>query len=314
MRLAGLVFASIVVLSSGVTAQHSQSTPAAPAPAPAPTVHSSPPSSPSVSSSSSSGSAASHASPATTSTPSTSSAGSTSHTTVNHTPSSSSPTPSTGPTSAQPSAHLPESGVKRVEPLPRIGETGKIVPSPKVGEDDPPKEGAKPESDLRRMICPNGPCKPGQQGAPPPENSDLRRVICRNGNCRACPGGQAAGKNGQCAPTTQPPVEVTCPGGQVAMGSSCVQSSQQCPAGSNWNGVRCDSVTECATATATASALAEQPRGLRLRMRQACQDDPSSQECLELKSRYESALSQYRVQWNGVPVQCRGFIPDPGTL
>jgi len=249
---------------------------------------------------------------------------------------------------AAPAPHAPESDARRIIPDQKISGESRIVAAPRIGEKAPEKEvePKKDESDLRHGICANGPCKEPAPKPEPPE-SDLRRRICAGGLC-PCPSGQTATKGGCVATAVTPPapcepgsisngVDCTpaissCPPGQVWNGANCMPSAQcpagevwngtscilsrQCPAGEVWNGLSCVAATDqCISFQNRAAPMIAELRNLRSDVQQACGQNPSGQNCMDLKQDQQLALDRYTLLWNEAPVECRTtFLPDPETL
>ena len=313
MRLPSVMVA-VLLFSSAVFAQHSSpsSAPSSPPPSPpASAAPSSPPPAPAPSSSSSASSFHSEPSgPSPSSTPSFSSSNSMgSHV-------SSAPASSNSESSASHAA-APSSGTtsERLSPEPKIPGNGKIVPSSRIGDVPAAKEKEKgeraAESDLRRPICKDGPCK--EVTHKEPVESDLRHPVCKDKPC-TCPPGEATGKNGGCvaAPTNS---GGSCGAGEDWNGAACVASGGPCAADTYWNGASCVArQTECAGIEARASALANEVRAARAQMQDSCSNNPSEQECSDRKQNYEGTIERYRMLLNEAPANCRSVVPDPLSL
>jgi hypothetical protein len=332
MRLSSLVVAVVLLFSSAVFAQHSStgSAPSSPPPSPPPSAApSSPPpaAAPSPSPSTSSSSSASASSSPTVSHGSAPSSPSPVGVPASHaapTPSSSgghasgsSSDSSTGRTASP--VRSSDSGNGRVIPDEKLsGNAGRVVASPRIGEAPPTKEREKesktPESDLRRRICPNGPCKELE----PPAGADLRRRICKDGPCVECPPGQSVGKNGACVgtPSASATVSHQCLPDETWNGSACMPTGP-CPPSEVWDGARCvarTATTECASIDARAAGLANEIRGIRAETQTACSTNPSGQQCSDLKQSYDGAVLRYRMLLDEAPVECRATLPDPLSL
>jgi len=321
MRLSSVMFAAVLLFSSAVLAQHSStssapsSPPAAPAPSPSP-----------ASSSSSSSSASSFhsapSSPSPVSTPSFSSSSPSSMSTHSSSaPASSISEPAASRSTAQTNEARPfEATPERVSPEPKIGSEEKIVPSSRIGEGPAAKEREQekekdqrtPESDLRRPICKDGPCK--QVAPKPPVESELRRPVCKDKPC-TCPPGEVLGQHGGCVASNPVNGSDRCGTGQYWNGAACAAIVRACQPNEYWNGVACvNSQTECATINASAALAANEVRAARAQMQSACMDDPSGQECSDLKQSYAAAIERYRMAISGAPANCRATLPDPLSL
>ena len=199
------------------------------------------------------------------------------------------------------------------------GDEGRIIASPRIGEPAPPRERElRPVApDLRRRICLNGPCAEAPVQPPPPE-SDLRRRVCLNGPCLECPAGQSAGKDGKCVATTPPTTTSSdqCQPNQTWNGAVCVNHAQtQCRPDEFWNGIRCETrADECASINARAALLAHEVRTAKMGMQGACSNNPSGQQCSDLKQSYDLVLQRYRMLMNEAPIACRAMLPDPLAL
>src|SRR5579864_1256313 len=183
MRLSSVAVAAVLLFSSTVFAQHSSSSSSSSAGSNASSYHSSAPSGPSPSSSPS---------------PSGSPSFSSSHV--------SAPSPVSEPAASHSAARPSEPAAGRIDPEPKLpGTEGKIVPSPRIGEVSAAREQERkaPESDLRRPVCKDAPCKETAPKPPNPAESDLRRPvpICKNPPC-PCPPGETHGKHGACVAST----------------------------------------------------------------------------------------------------------------
>ena len=331
MRLSSVMFAAVLLFSPVVFAQHSStssapsSPPAAPAPSPSPASSSS-----SSSSASSFHSAPSSPSPA--SPPSFSSSSSSSMSShASSAPASSIAEPATSRSTAQPNEarpsephaaqpHASEAAPEHVNQGPKIGSEEKIAPSSRIGEEptakgkdqDKDKHPRSPESDLRRPVCKDGPCK--EVVPKEPVETDLRRPVCKNKPC-TCPTGEVLGKNGGCVASNPTNGSDQCGTGQYWNGGACTAIVRACQANEYWNGVACvNSQTECASFSASAALVANEVRSVKVRMQNACMDDPSGQECSDLKQSYAGAIERYRMAISGAPVNCRAMLPDPLSL
>jgi hypothetical protein len=320
MRLSSVMFAAVLLCSSAVLAQHSStssapsSPPAAPAPSPSPSSSSS--SSSSASSFHSAPSSPSPASPPSFS--SSSSSSMSSHT--SSAPASSTSEPAVSRSTVQTNeARSSEAAPERVTPGAKIGSDEKIAPSSRIGEGPADKEKQEkeknqrsPESDLRRPICKDGPCK--EVVPKPPVESDLRRPVCKDKPC-ACPPGEVLGKNGGCIASNPTNGSDQCGTGQYWNGATCTVITRTCQPNEYWNGVACVNLqTECATINASAALTANEVRAARAQMQSACMDDPSGQECSNLKQSYAAAIERYRMAISGAPANCRAMLPDPLSL
>jgi len=321
MRISSLVTV-VMLLSSAAFAQHSStnSAPSSPPPNAAP---SSPPpaSAPSASASASSSGASSAASAS-----------------VSHSSAPISPSPVTTPeshvapmpstsgshASGPPSdwnagkavspARSSDSIAGRVVPGEKLsGNEDRIVASPRIGETQPTREkdGKTPESDLRRRICPNGPCKEPQ---PKTVEADFRRV-CKDGSCVKCPPGQSPGKKGTCVASDTPTdtASTSCPPNEFWNGGSCVDVPR-CQPGESWNGTACVDNGQCASFSSRASLLTAEAVGLRSDMEAACAKDPRGQECIRLTQSHDGVVQRYGMLLNEAPGNCRTTLPDPLSL
>jgi hypothetical protein len=309
MRLSSLSIAAVLLFSSIAFAQH-HDTPSAPAPSPAPSAAPAPtppPSAPSPAAASPSHAATeSHVSAPAASIPENHSAPSVSLS--NHT--STSVSNNLNSERATPVPHAAESD-SRIVPERKISGEDKIVSAPRVGEESADKESAtKPaESNLRRRICDDGPCKEPAPKRTPAE-SDLRRP-CLKEPC-TCSSGQTLTKGG-CV-TTVVNNSGQCQAGQVWNGGSCL-APVHCPANDYWNGVNCTpNGAECATINSRASVDINELRGLKGRTQQACSQDPSGQECSDLTQELSGATLRYRMLLNEASPTCRTTLPDPDSL
>jgi hypothetical protein len=305
MRLSSLTVTAVLLFSSVVFAQHSQSsTPSAPA--------SPPPSAPPSTSSSAGASAASfHSSAPSSPPPSGSSSPVSNSSSMSHSSSASS-----APASALPShsaAPPARSAGEEIKPEPRLaGTDGKIVPAPRIGEvPDKEKEPKPLESDLRKPVCKDGPCKEPPAKPVAPSESDLRRRICIEGPC-PCPPGEMRSKNGACVAGTPTGYPECQPGQYWNGGCTAIPVCQQ---NEYWNGVSCVvSAAECASISARAAAVISEVRGIRGQMQGACASGPSGQECSDLTQRHDAALQRYRMLMSEAPLNCRMGLPDPSSL
>jgi hypothetical protein len=57
--------------------------------------------------------------------------------------------------------------------------------------------------------------------------------------------------------------------------------------------------------------LRNEIRGAKSQMASACRQDPSGQECLELRPTYDGAVARYRMLQNEAPLNCRSMLIDP---
>jgi len=332
MRLSSLSFAAVLLFSSIVCAQQHEAGNAAspPPPSPAPSAAPSPsPSSPTAAP------APSPAPSVSTSTPSA---------VVSH---SSTPTPSSqapasvpenrvapslgstvsqggispsreshsGVTSASPT-HEPKTDPGRLIPNQKVSGETRIVSEPRIGQDSPEKNPVmKPgPPQLRHRICDNGPCKEKEaEWKAEPPRSDLRRRICVNGPC-PCPPGQKADKGGCIAnpPVGQPLVQ--CQPGEIPNGTICTPS-YNCAQGEVWNGARCvASGNDCASIAGRAAILVNELRTLKAQIQDVCGQDPSGQDCEDLKQRQREALQRYQMLLSEAGTRCQGTLEDVGSL
>ena len=319
MRLSSLCLTVVLLFSSGVFAQHHDSSaPSSPPPSPAPSAAPSPaptpaPSAPPSISTSAAPSSSSSVSTWHSSAPSSSPSPSTPA--IHVPPSAGSATNQVGDSniSRSPVAHAPASEPERVIPAQRLAAEDKIAPAARIGEDSPEKERElKPaEPDLRHRICGGGACKePATKPAPP--ESDLRRHICLNGTC-GCPAGQTASKTG-CVPTAVTSAANQCQPGEYWSGGACLPSSQ-CGAGEYWNGVNCTAASaNCVNFIGRSAMLANELRSLRAQIQFACSQSPPVQECKALKLRQLGAVQRYQMLVSEAGPACRVTLPDPLSL
>ena len=301
MRLSSLSGFTVLILSSFLLAQHHDTSSAPSAPAPSAPSH--------VSSPSPSPSPSPTPSPTHTSAPSPSPAPSPSHS------SPSSSTPSGPSTVRTPANEAPRSDLGRVIPEQKISGESRIGGAPRIGENPPQKEKEgerKPaESDLRKHICLEGPCKePAPQPVPP--QSDLRKHICINGPC-ACPPGQMATKGG-CVANVVNNVTSACQAGQYWNGAAC-QTSQQCQPGLYWNGYTCVmSAAECASLNARADGLIAELGELKARLDQSCGANPPAQDCDAIKLERMGTRQRYEALLTEGPARCAAALPPAGSF
>lgn len=162
------------------------------------------------------------------------------------------------------------------------------------------------DSDLRRPICKEGPCK--KPGPPVTVVSDLRPPTCKGRDCH-CPSGETPGKNGGCVAV---PTNTTCAAGQHWNGAACGASPNQCPSNDYWNGGVCGArLNDCASINARAAMLANEVRGAKSQMQNACLNNSSGQDCGELKLSYDGAVDRYRILQSEAPLNCRTMLADP---
>jgi len=333
MRISSLSFAAVLLFSSIVCAQHHEAGNAASPPPPSPA----PSAAPSPSPSSPTAAPAPSAAPSiSTSAPSAAE----SHSSALGTPSSQAPAsipesrvaPSFGSTvihggiststeshsavtSASPT-HEPKADPGRLIPDQKLSGETRIVSAPRIGQDSPDKNPVmKPgPPQLRHRICDNGPCKEKEaEWKAEPPRSDLRRRICVNGPC-PCPPGQKADKGGCIAnpPVGQPLVQ--CQPGEVPNGTVC-SPSYNCTQGKVWNGARCvASGNNCASIEGRAAILVSELRTLKAQIQDVCGQDPSGQDCEDLKQRQREALQRYQMLLSEAGPRCQGSLEDVGSL
>ena len=298
MRLSSLSGLAVLLLSSFVLAQHhdaggapsapppsapSHVSSPAPAPTPAPTL--TPNAAPAPSSTHSSAPSSAPSSPASIRTPE-------SHVAPSPTSSGVSNSATRDVNSANPEA--PKRDIDRVIPDRKISGENRIVGAPRIGENPPENTGErKPtESDLRKHICIDGPCKEPAPRPVTPE-SDLRKHICLNGPC-TCPAGQAATKNGCVANIVNNVPEVP----------------NACQPGFYWSGFNCvASAAECASINARASSLIAELHGLRARLDQACGTNPPAQDCDATKLERAGTRQRYEMLLTEGPSRCAALPP-----
>jgi len=289
MRRLPTIFVAFLLFSSiGFAQHHDSSAPSAPPPAPAPSAsvtHSGPPPS---------------APPAPTRV----------ETPVAPTvsPSSHSSAPAMSTDSARVAPVVDSSDSQRGVPQERITGDERISSVPRIGENPPEKAGEpKPrDPNLRRRISEGAVCK-AKEPEPKPIDSDLRRRVCLNGPC-PCAAGQTATKGGCVTATTS-----QCEPGQVWNGGSCV-ASNQCSPGQYWNGSRCTPTDECADIIGRAGPLIAELRSIAARVREACSQDPSGDECMDLKQQQDAAVQRYRMLITEAPASCGANLPDPFSV
>jgi hypothetical protein len=302
--VSGLVVAGVMLFSSAVFAQHSSTTPSNPPPSPPPgAAPSTPPPAPALGPGSS----------------------------ISLSTSSASSVPSASHSSAPSSPSLVSIPESHAAPMPgssdsrASGDEGRIVRSPRTGEAPPTKDtkekdSKSSEADLRRGICLDSPC---QKPELKPAESDLRRPICKDRDCVRCPAGESVGKNGACVSTTaaaaNTPVNAAvsheCPATETWNGAACVVSARQCRPNEYWNGASCvASTAECVSIDSRAAMLADEIRGDRAQMQNACSEDPYGQECNRLTRSYDGAVQRYRMLIGEAPVSCRPTLADPLSL
>jgi hypothetical protein len=68
---------------------------------------------------------------------------------------------------------------------------------------------------------------------------------------------------------------------------------------------------DCASIDSRAAMLGSEIRGAKSQMESACRQDPSGQECLELRPSYDGAVNRYRMLQNEAPLNCRSMLIDP---
>lgn len=319
MWLSSLSIAAILLFSSVVFAQHHEagSTPSAPLLSPASSAAPSPsPSTPAATPAASMSTTApvSHTSAPSASAPASgaeSRVAPSSGTTVSH-GSISPPTESrVGPTTMSPT-HEPRSDPGRLIPDPKVPGESKIVSAPRIGQDSPEKEPEmKPgPPELRHRICDNGPCKEkGTEWKADPPRSDLRRRVCLNGPC-SCPPGQTASKGG-CA--VNPPV-IPCQTYGLSNGILCTPLNN-CAPGEIWDGASCiASANECASIGGRAAILVSELRALKAQVQDVCGQNPSGQDCEDLKLRQREALQRYQMLVTEAGPTCQATLEAPGSL
>ncbi len=302
MRLSSLVVAGVMLFSSAVYAQHSSTTPNSPPPSPPPSAApSTPPPAPAPG-------------PGSSISLSTSSPSSVPNASHNNAPSS----PSLVSIPESHAATMPSSSDSHAS-----GNADRIVASPRIGEvpprkDTKEKDSKTSEADLRRGICPDGPC---QEPELKPAESDLRRPICKDRDCAKCPAGESAGKNGACVSTTpantpeNTAVSHECLPKETWNGAACVVSAGQCQPNEHWNGASCvASAAGCTSIDSRAALLANEIRADRAQMQNACSEDPYGQECIRLTQNYDGAVQRYRMLIGEARVSCRATLADPLSL
>jgi len=324
MRLSSLSLAAALLFSSIVFAQHHEagSPPSAPPPSAAPSSATAAPalsSAPSVSTTAPSAGASHGSAPSAPANGAESRIAPSSSSTVSRgsiTP----PTESrSGATVASPT-HEPRTDPGRLIPDQKVSGETRIVSAPRVGQDSPEKERVmKPgPPELRHRICDNGPCKEkGTEWKADPPRSDLRHRICPAWGC-GCPPGKTAGKGGCIAnsPVAQPFAQSAdqCRAGETWNGAACTPS-YNCAASERWNGVRCvASAEECAGVDGRAAILVDELRGLKAQIQEVCGQDPSGQDCQDLRLRQREALQRYQMLLTEAGPRCQATLEAPGSL
>ncbi|SRR5579871_465029 len=320
MRLSTVCLLYVLLFSSVAFAQHHDSSPppsapaASPAPSPAPSFSPPPSSAPSISHSEPSA-------PASVSAP------------VIH--SAPEPGPSPNPMhSAMPASDTTFNSVRNApESKPQSDTAKDVTPKApatnKITSDDRPVETPalkKPaESDIRHPVCFGGKCSVASevQNAQPAQD-DLRHcILCK------CPPGQSQGKGGCVANPTNPPTRSeNCSAGTSWNGSSCVPTNEICPTGQSWNGGRCTVAScpagkilrggtcmeDCSLTDSRADGLIPNVRNARQNRDDACRQGLGTIQCQQADSLYQSILAEYRMLWAAAPLACRAPLPVPDTL
>ena len=92
-------------------------------------------------------------------------------------------------------------------------------------------------------------------------------------------------------------------------------TSTACPAGQYWNGASCsNSSAECASINGRAALLIAELRTLAARVREACSQDPTGQECMDRKQEQTGARQRYRMLQGEAGPSCWAMLPDPASL
>lgn len=316
MRLSSLVVAAILLVSATLFAQHTSGASGS---------SSASSSSSSPSSSSSSSASSSHESSSSSSVSSSSSSSGASHSSYSGGSSSSSSASSASSHSSGGSAsHVanvdagashanvqsPRSNSERAirepnpEPNRKIpGETGKLSPSPTSKL--PPTHANAPLEKKSFFSRLRHPFKPK-----PVRTADFKRPPpCRKEPC-ACPPGESRNGKGMCAVVASD----LCGPGQYWNGGACA-GTLACQPGNFWNGTTCvQQADRCGTYDARGAMLAHELRSIRGPMDRVCLQDPNGQQCTELTTQHDMALSRYRILLNEAPVSCRTMMPDPLSL
>jgi hypothetical protein len=186
-------------------------------------------------------------------------------------------------------------------------ETGNLSPSPST-KLPPTHANAQPEkkgffSRLRHPFKPK-PVRTAEFKRPPP---------CRKEPCAVCPRGESRNGRGVCVAVVASDV---CGPGQYWNGGVC-PGTLACQPGFLWNGATCVQEQEadrCGTYDARGAMLAHELRSIRGEMDRACLQDPNGQQCRELTTQHDMALSRYRLLLNEAPASCRVMMPDPLSL
>jgi hypothetical protein len=145
----------------------------------------------------------------------------------------------------------------------------------------------------------------------PHEKAEIKPPVpCWKGPCAVCPPGEFRNGKGMCGSVI---AANQCAPGQFGNGSACVVSAT-CQPGTFWDGGFCTAATDCAFYNSRAGVLANELRGIKSDQEGACSQDPGGQQCGELTTQHNGALSRYRVLLNESPATCRVLLPDPASL
>jgi hypothetical protein len=145
----------------------------------------------------------------------------------------------------------------------------------------------------------------------PREKAEIKRPVpCWKGPCAVCPPGEFRNGKRMCGPVI---AANRCAPGQFGNGSACALSVT-CQPGTFWDGGFCTAANDCAFYNSRAGVLANELRGIRSDQEGACSRDPGGQQCSELTTQHDGALSRYRGLLNESPATCRVMLPDPASL
>ena len=93
-----------------------------------------------------------------------------------------------------------------------------------------------------------------------------------------------------------------------------VRGVQSMLSGQYWNGSRCTPTDECADIIGRAGPLIAELRSIAARVREACSQDPSGDECMDLKQQQDAAVQRYRMLITEAPASCGANLPDPFSV
>jgi hypothetical protein len=145
----------------------------------------------------------------------------------------------------------------------------------------------------------------------PQEKAETKPPVpCWKGPCAICPPGEFRNGRGMCGSVI---AANQCAPGQFWNGSACAVSAT-CQPGTFWDGGFCTAATDCAFYNSRAAVLANELRGIKSDQEGACSQNPGGQQCSELTTQHDGALSRYRMLLNERPATCRVMLPDPSSL